>query len=108
MTVKPADAAAAAVAALDAIARPRASVPLERPRESELPGQAPAPASPPVSLSNSLRTLSVHMDPETKKVLIKVLDADTGEVIREIPPDELARLDGDLVIRRGALIERKA
>jgi flagellar protein FlaG len=54
-----------------------------------------------------LRNLSVRMDPETNKVVVKVIDSVSGEVVREIPPDELARIDRDLGPRTGRLVERE-
>ena len=55
-----------------------------------------------------LRNLSIRMDPETHRVVATVIDAKTGEVIRQIPPEELARLDRDLGPRPGRLVEREA
>jgi len=54
-----------------------------------------------------LHNLSIRLDPETKRVVAEVIDSNTGEVVRKVPPDELARIDRDLGPRRGRLLERE-
>ncbi len=58
------------------------------------------------------RDLSMDYDGETGRLVIKVIDGESGEVVRQIPPDEILAfirhlskvLDG----REGGLIQEKA
>ena len=48
-----------------------------------------------VALSNVLKNVSLrfNVDPETKKINVMVVDKDTGDVVRIIPPEELSNLN---------------
>jgi flagellar protein FlaG len=78
-----------------------------KPVEEKRPVDQPTTAVELASTEPILRNLSVRMDPETNKVVVKVIDAQSGKVVREIPPDELARIDRDLGPRPGRLVQRK-
>jgi len=48
-----------------------------------------------------------EVDSETHEVSVRIVDMETGEIIRTIPPDELARLVSDHDVYRGLLLEWK-
>jgi flagellar protein FlaG len=79
-----------------------------RPQGGPRAGVAPAPEKPIEPAEFPLRNLSIRMDPDTHRVVVEVLDAQTGEVIRRIPPEELSQLDRDLGTRSGRIVEREA
>jgi len=54
------------------------------------------------------RDLNIRVDHDTDKVIVKVLSRDTGEVIREIPPEELLRLASRMEEMAGVLINERA
>lgn len=100
-------------APLEGAAAARERKPAATPAEERAPA-VEAPENGPLSRAAGspaefpLRELSIRMDPESKRVVVKVLDAKTGEVVRQIPPEELARLDRELGPRPGRLVEREA
>ncbi|MDA8217040.1 MAG: flagellar protein FlaG [Dehalococcoidales bacterium] len=51
--------------------------------------------------------LSFEEDEETGKTLIKVNDAKTGEVLRQVPPEELLRLAAVLQRQMGLLVDKR-
>lgn len=57
-------------------------------------------------LANSNVTLKIQVDRETGKNLIKVIDRETGEVIREIPPEEVVRLEARIEKMIGLFFDR--
>jgi flagellar protein FlaG len=50
--------------------------------------------------------LSFTMDYETNDVIVKVVDADTDKVIRELPPAELQKLHKSIKEALGLLIDK--
>ncbi len=57
-------------------------------------------------LGHSDVALKIRVDPETGKNLIKVVDRKTGEVIREIPPEEVVRLAARIEKMIGIFLDR--
>lgn len=49
--------------------------------------------------------LSISMDKGSKRMVIKILDSRTKEVIRQIPPEELIRLAETLQESNGSLVD---
>jgi flagellar protein FlaG len=52
--------------------------------------------------------LSIAVDQETHKIVVKVLNSETHEVIRQIPPEEALRLAQTLRQVSGALVDEVA
>jgi flagellar protein FlaG len=50
--------------------------------------------------------LSISMDKGSKKLVIKILNSQTKEVIRQIPPDELIRLAETMQESNGSLLDQ--
>lgn len=50
--------------------------------------------------------LSITMDKGSKKMVIKILNSQTREVIRQIPPEELVRLAETLQDSNGSLVNQ--
>jgi len=42
------------------------------------------------------RKLTFTIDDETEKVIVKVVDEETGEVVRQLPPEEMLRISAHL------------
>lgn len=49
----------------------------------------------------------IRVDRDTNSVLIQIIDSDTGDVIREIPPGAWAKLEANVLFPRGLLVERE-
>jgi len=52
--------------------------------------------------------LSFSIDKDTKRIVVKVLDTDTQEVIRQIPPQELLRFSARIQELLGVLFDESA
>lgn len=50
--------------------------------------------------------LSITMDKGSKKMVIKIINSQTKEVIRQIPPEELVRLAETLQDSNGSLVDQ--
>lgn len=48
--------------------------------------------------------LQIEVDPDLERVVVKVLKGDSGEVIRQIPPQEVIDLAKDLSEAKGLLL----
>jgi flagellar protein FlaG len=68
-----------------------------------LPGERPAPAAPQVSiekaiaqiqafLRDSRRQLSFERDEASGHTVVRVIDPETGDVLRQFPPEELLKI----------------
>lgn len=66
-----------------------------RPEPSELEGQL---------LRSSRLQLSFHMDEKTDRVVISVIDKESQEVIRQVPPEEILKLAESLENIRGSFV----
>ncbi len=86
-------------------AEPTGPTPVERSTRqpvvsTESSGQRPAPAIG--------RELRYEVDEDLNQVVIKILDGDSGEVVRQIPAEELVRLAKVLEWAAGQLLDRRA
>jgi flagellar protein FlaG len=52
--------------------------------------------------------LKIEVDDEAERVVIKVVDQDSGKVIRQIPPEELLQLEKYLSSAKGLLLHEQA
>ncbi len=59
-----------------------------------------------LSLADS--QLEIHVDDETERVVVKVVEQESGEVIRQIPPEELLELEKYLSSPKGLLLQEQA
>ena len=64
-------------------------------------------------MQDNQRTLNFEMAEKNNRVIITVIDQETKEVIRQIPPDDLVRMSdaiksGDSLANGGILIQSKA
>lgn len=59
-------------------------------------------------VQNLHREIQFSVDNESNKTIIKVIDANTGEVIRQLPPDEMMQLVKRLDALDGLLVREKA
>lgn len=53
------------------------------------------------------RTLEFSIHKETHSVMIKVLNKDTGEVIREVPPEKLLDVAAKMMEFAGLIVDKK-
>ena len=63
------------------------------------------------ALQQSSRTLEFSVDNETKRPVVKMVDTETGELIRQIPSEEtlaISRAIGQFQIQNGTLLNQKA
>ena len=84
------------------------AVDTEQAREKEEPVKTP-PASPAVEslFRQSGFQLSFRVHEETKRVIISVIDQESKEVIRQVPPEELLELAEKLDTIRGSVVQEK-
>lgn len=54
------------------------------------------------------RTVHLEIDHESHNVIVKVVDKNTGEVIRQIPPEELVALAKKIKDGKGTLFNKEA
>ncbi|OIQ02531.1 MAG: hypothetical protein AUK55_00645 [Syntrophobacteraceae bacterium CG2_30_61_12] len=59
-------------------------------------------------LDNLNIQLHFQLDDRTGESVVQVLDPDSGDVIRQIPPEELLEIRGKLEELRGILFDRRA
>jgi flagellar protein FlaG len=52
--------------------------------------------------------LKIEVDDESERVVIKVVEQDSGKVIRQIPPEELLQLEKYLSSAKGLLLQEQA
>ncbi|MDH3251262.1 MAG: flagellar protein FlaG [Ignavibacteria bacterium] len=52
--------------------------------------------------------LQFSIDEKTKKIVVKVLDADTQKVIRQIPPEEVMKMSARIQELLGVLFDQTA
>ena len=58
-----------------------------------------------LNMANS--SLQFSVDSTSQELVVKVVDRDSGEVIRQIPPESIVRLRASLKEMSGLLIEKK-
>lgn len=56
------------------------------------------------SFQQSESRLQIEVDPDLKRVVVKILNGDSGEVIRQIPPQEVIDLAKNLLGPKGLLL----
>ncbi len=56
-------------------------------------------------LQQSESHLQIEVDPDLQRVVVKILNAESGEVIRQIPPQEVIELAKNLSNHKGLLFE---
>jgi uncharacterized FlaG/YvyC family protein len=59
-------------------------------------------------LAGTNREVSIAVDQETRQIVVKVLNSETQEVIRQIPPEEALRLARALKELSGTLVDEVA
>jgi flagellar protein FlaG len=52
--------------------------------------------------------LKIEVDDETDRVVVKVIKEESGEVIRQFPPEELLELEKFLSGSKGLLLQERA
>lgn len=99
-------------------ARP-AAVDVPRPAELQAPAAATAPPPDAAAVRAAVkeinqvirsfsRNLEFTVDEATRKTIVKVVDTDTGEVIRQIPSEETLTIARALDQLQGLIIRQKA
>jgi flagellar protein FlaG len=58
-------------------------------------------------LQQSDSHLQIEVDPDLQRVIVKILNGDSGEVIRQIPPKEVIELAKNLSNPKGLLFEER-
>ena len=53
------------------------------------------------------RRLDISIHEKTKQVMVKVIDAGTDEVIREIPPEKVLDMNAKLLELSGIIVDKK-
>jgi flagellar protein FlaG len=59
-------------------------------------------------LRNSDQRLEIEVDPDLHRVVVKIINGDTDEVIRQIPINEVLELEKRLSEQQGLFIEEQA
>ncbi|NBN90218.1 MAG: flagellar protein FlaG [Actinobacteria bacterium] len=58
-------------------------------------------------LAHRGRSLEIGVDPSTGSVVVKVSDSKTGEVVRQIPSEEMLRVARNIEVLTGILVDHK-
>ena len=53
------------------------------------------------------RKIRLEVDKEANMVVMKIIDSETNEVIRQVPPEELVRLSKNATDLKGLLIDKE-
>lgn len=73
--------------------------------QAQAPAAAPAPSkAPPPASRDSEQRLVIDQDPTTGSFVYKTVDRVTGEVLSQLPREEVLRLRDDPAYRAGAVI----
>ena len=63
-----------------------------------------------VEINDALKSLKTHLqfsiDDSSKSIVVKLVDGDTGKVLRQIPPDEILRLRAYYRNHQGLLVNK--
>ncbi|MTI69495.1 MAG: flagellar protein FlaG [Firmicutes bacterium] len=59
-----------------------------------------------LTIDNRRFEFSIHK--ETKDIMIKVIDSDTDEVIREVPPEKILDMVAEFMQMAGLLVDKRA
>jgi|SRR5687767_8646468 len=98
----------------------RPAVTLPQTVEVEQPRQAARPAPPEVPKIESVtkqidsflrsigRTINFRVDPSSGRMVVSVLDANTGELIRQVPGEEAIRLAADIEASMSVMVDERA
>ena len=60
------------------------------------------------NLEGHNRKIEISVHKKTGDIMVKVLDADTNEVIREIPPEKIADMIANMLEQAGLLADERA
>jgi flagellar protein FlaG len=110
------------VKALRASARVTGSAPAAAVAESAPEPARQTPAAPPVEvhkiesvtrqidsfLRSINRSLQFRLDESTGRMVVSILDSETGEVIRQVPGDEALRIAQDIETRLSGMLDETA
>lgn len=79
-------------------------------KQAESGPQAEKHEEPAISPASTFKqySLSFRFEKELNRVVVKVLDAETGEIVREIPPESLIRVLKQLRQLPGGLVDEEA
>jgi flagellar protein FlaG len=76
------------------------------------PGYAPSAADVVSELNDVAKVLQTNLqfsvDEKTKRIVVKVLDADTQKVIRQIPPEDVMKMSARIQELLGILFDQTA
>ncbi len=89
------------------VAAPKESLELQ---ESQIPKQAPEQVKEVISrLENTLQDvdskIELSVDEELNQVIVRILDKESGELIKQLPPEEVLELDRFFADQSGLLVE---
>jgi flagellar protein FlaG len=96
----------------------KGAVPRQDGKQPATTAAGPAPAGGDVrnvkqavkEINEGFRSLNSHLqfsiDDKTESVVVKLIDSDTGEVLRQIPPEEVLRLRAYYKEQQGLLVNK--
>ncbi len=89
------------------VAAPKESAELQ---ESQIPKQAPEQIKEVIArLENTLEDvdskIELSVDEELNQVIVRILDKESGELIKQLPPEEVLELDRFFADQSGLLVE---
>jgi flagellar protein FlaG len=90
-----------------ATAKPRPAAPDAQRHEDKKPA-APEEPKPPTVSSFRPYSLSFRYEKELNRVVVKVIDPETGELVREVPPEAVIEALKQLRETAGRLVDEEA
>jgi len=58
-------------------------------------------------LKSSNSSIQFSIDDKSNEIIVRIVDRDTGEVIRQIPPESIVRLRDSMRDMSGLFVEKK-
>ncbi len=87
--------------------KPRVPTEAKHTEDKERPSAAPEEAPPPVESNFKPYSLSFRFEKELNRVVVKVIDPTTGELLREIPPESVIEALKQLRKAPGTLVDEE-
>src|SRR5262245_654642 len=100
---------AAPLATAQSHTAPKPRVPAEIKQHQEKPEEKPEPIEEPKPVPSNFKpySLSFRFEKELNRVVVKVIDPETGEAVREIPPESVIEALKQLKKAPGTLVDEE-
>jgi len=99
-----------------AVSLPQLKVDAERPKQAAQPAPAEVPKIKIESVTKQIdsflrsigRSINFRVDPGSGEMIVSVIDANTGEIIRQVPGEEALKLAQSIEARMSVMVDETA